>query len=372
MDLSRTGDLYEQELKTTVDGRELPVLFCDFDRLLMDPDVTDIRIEQGYGLYYRKKGIVHSLPCHFHGIDNLRTQFCAHVHAYDYEGNSLAATHLGFRLRIEIGSVMQGEHRKIWIRRLDPEIPTLETMGYTELVAPATKRVMDKSQSGLVIVAGPTSSGKSTLLASLMQHILNNNPAHVCTIEDPIEYVLKPGNGEVSQHQIGPDAETPEKGLKTILRKDPNVILIGELRDALFASTAVDAAETGHLTLATVHAADVVGVLQRLESLAGENDTFRTRLSSVMMGIIVLRLKYKDDDADGGEPMAGRETETLWIRGHPERRDIMTKIAEGKREGYNYIASLAETRFIPSVLGKARVQVKKRSEFADRFDVPDF
>lgn len=353
-------------------GKSIPRVFQDFDTLLQDPDVTDIRIQQGYGLYYRKAGIIHAMPCPFNDIDDMRSQFCRHVNIPDYLSDSLAASHLGYRLRIELGSVMIGEHRKIWVRRLDPEIPTLETMGYTKLVEPATRRVMDKSQSGLVIVAGPTSSGKTTLLASLMQHILDNNPAHVCTIEDPIEYVLKPGNGEVSQHQVGEDIKNPAQGLKTILRKDPNVILVGELRDELFASTTIDAAETGHLTLATVHADSVVGVLQRLESLTHQSETFRTRLSSVMMGIIVLKLKYMDDDADSGKAMSGRQCESLWIRDHPRRREIMTLIADGKREGYNTISDLAHSEFIPSVMGKKRTAVKKRSEHADEFGVPNW
>jgi len=352
-------------LGKTLAPRETARAFLDFDRLLDDPDVTDIRIQHGYGLYYRRFGIVHSMPCDFGDIVNLRSEFLEHVGLPHYENDSVAATYRGHRLRIELGTVMMGQDRKVWVRRLDPEIPTLENMGYVDFVKPAMQQVMDKSRNGLIVVAGPTSSGKTTLLASLLQYILDHNPAHVCTIEDPIEYVLKPGIGEISQHQVPADIRDPAQGLVTILRKDPNVVLVGELRDEYFASTAVDAAETGHLTLATVHASDTVGVLQRLESLTKGNQMFKTRLSSVLFGIIVLRLKYLTDEE--GNSHSGRECERLWIRDHPRRMDIMQYIAEGTRESYNRIAEMAEISFVRSLASKEKFRSKDRSEYSSEF-----
>ena len=351
--------------------QEVPRIFLDFERLLEDPDVTDIRLHQGYGLYYRKFGIVHPMPCDFHGVVNLRNQFCQYIGSPPYVGDSLSATFKGHRLRIEMGTVMMGEDRKIWVRRLDPEIPTLANMGYTDIVAPITNdNILDKSRNGLIIVAGPTSSGKTTMLASLLQHILDHSPVHVCTVEDPIEYVLKPGIGEISQHHVPADVADPAKGLATILRKDPNVVLVGELRDFNFASTAVDAAETGHLTLATVHASDTVGVLQRLESLTQGNEMFKTRLSSVLFGIIILRLKYKKaEDGSGNVPQSGRECEYLWIKDNPRKMDIMSFIAEGTRESYNKIAEMATITFIRSLSSKEKFKSKKKTEFSGDFEI---
>ncbi|HYF50075.1 MAG TPA: ATPase, T2SS/T4P/T4SS family, partial [Planctomycetota bacterium] len=173
----------------------------------------------------------------------------------------------GVRFRFNIFK-RQG-YDAIVLRRLEDRFRTLSELGLPE----SLYRLCDQ-RDGLVVVSGATGSGKSTTLASLIDRINRERAVHIVTIEDPIEYIHKPVKGLVNQRQIGLDAPTFNDALVASLRQDPDVILVGEIRDLDTIRTAITAAETGHLVFTTLHAGDCVSSIERLVSVfpADEQD----------------------------------------------------------------------------------------------------
>jgi len=179
----------------------------------------------------------------------------------------------------------------IALRRLDDRFRPLAELGL-----PDSLYELCDLPDGLVIVAGPTGSGKSTTLATLIDRINRTHPSHVITIEDPIEYQHASQKCLVNQRQIGTDASSFDDALVAALRQDPDVILVGEIREVNTIRTAVTASETGHLVFTTVHAGDCVGVVERLVSVfpAEEQSGVRRQLSLVLRAIVVQHLLVAD------------------------------------------------------------------------------
>ena len=173
------------------------------------------------------------------------------------------------------------------LRRLDDNFLSLAELGL-----PPRLEDFTHYPHGLVIVTGPTGSGKSTTLATLIDLINRTRDAHIITIEDPIEYVHASRRSLVHQRQIGRDATGFNAALVESLRQDPDVILVGEVRELETIRTAITAAETGHLVFTTLHAGDCVGAIERLVSVfpAGEQDSIRRQLSLVLRGIFAQHL----------------------------------------------------------------------------------
>jgi twitching motility protein PilT len=149
---------------------------------------------------------------------------------------------------------------------------------------------------GLIIVAGPTGAGKSTTLAAMIDRINRTYNSHIITIEDPVEYVHPPAKSLVNQRQVGVDCGSFYDALVASLRQDPDVILVGEIREISTIRTAITAAETGHLVFTTVHAGDCVGVIERLVSVfpAGEQDGVRRQLALVLRAVVAQQLLLAD------------------------------------------------------------------------------
>jgi twitching motility protein PilT len=174
-----------------------------------------------------------------------------------------------------------------FIFRTIPEAPDFEELGLPEVVLGWTT-----APQGLVIVTGPTGSGKSTTSAALLRRINEERAGHIVTVEDPIEFVHHDARSLVSQREIGADAPSFARALKAALRQDPDVILIGEIRDEDTALTALRAAETGHLVVATLHTSGAADTIARLmELFAGRGSNLgRQMLASSLIGIISQRL----------------------------------------------------------------------------------
>lgn len=195
----------------------------------------------------------------------------------------------------------------IALRKLEDEFRSLSDLGLPDNLY----ELCDLSD-GLVILAGPTGSGKSTTLATLLNRINEKRHGHIVTIEDPIEYIHKPLCCLINQREIGKDAATFNDALVSAMRQDPDVILVGEIRDLNTIRTAITAAETGHLVLTTVHASDCVGTVERLVSVfpANEQDGIRRQLSLVLKAIINQHLIVADGVQKkiviGGEPIRRR------------------------------------------------------------------
>ena len=181
------------------------------------------------------------------------------------------------------------------IRILNQSIPTFEQL----LLPPVCKELAEQPR-GLVLVTGPTGSGKSTTLASMVDYINRTTSRHVLTIEDPIEYVYPHDKAMIHQREVGKDVESFATALRSALREDPNIILVGEMRDYETISAAITAAETGHLVLSTLHTTSAAQTVERIidaTPLEGQ-DQIRTQFSNVIKGVITQTL-VPTADADG-------------------------------------------------------------------------
>lgn len=172
-------------------------------------------------------------------------------------------------------------------RVIPPKIPTLEDLGLPDII----KRVLDNHQ-GLILVTGATGHGKSTTLAAMVDYINSNRSHHVLTVEDPIEFVHPFKRGVVNQRQVGSDTMTYANALRGALRQDPDVIMIGELRDLETMSLAITAAETGHLVIGTLSTSSAPKTVERIiDSFpAKEQNQIRTMLSEAIKAVITQRL----------------------------------------------------------------------------------
>lgn len=184
-----------------------------------------------------------------------------------------------------------GRHA-IALRRLDAEHRTFEQLGL-----PRRIEGFCDEPDGLFVVTGPTGSGKSTTLAAMIDRIDSTRDAHIITIEDPIEYIYPSGRCLVQQRQVGRDTTSFNSALVEAMRQDPDVILVGEIRDLETIRTALRAAETGHLVLTTLHAGDCAGAVERLVSVfpADEQESARRQLALVLRGIFAQHLLPSPD-----------------------------------------------------------------------------
>jgi twitching motility protein PilT len=178
------------------------------------------------------------------------------------------------------------------IRIMSTSIPEPESLGL-----PASVIDLYRKQSGLVLVTGPTGSGKSTTLASIIQKINENRSCHILTLEDPIEYLYRHDKSLVDQREIGLDSRSFAAALRAALREDPDVILVGEMRDLETISTAITAAETGHLVFSTLHTIGAASTINRIVDVfpEGQKEQIRTQLSMVMESVISQRLIPRTD-----------------------------------------------------------------------------
>lgn len=175
-------------------------------------------------------------------------------------------------------------------RVIPMKIPTID-----ELLLPEVLKKVSMEPRGLILVTGTTGSGKSTTLASMIDTINSNKTDHIMTIEDPIEYLHRDKRSIVNQREIGNDTESFSKALRAALRQDPDVILVGEMRDFETIQTALTAAETGHLVLSTLHTIDATETINRIISVFPpyQHKQVRMQLASVLRAIISMRLVPK-------------------------------------------------------------------------------
>lgn len=173
------------------------------------------------------------------------------------------------------------------IRLLNTKIPSLDELGM-----PPVLLELAKKHRGLILVTGPTGSGKSTTLAAMIQHINATRSCHVLTIEDPIEYRYEPGKATIHQREIGRDVGSFSGALRSALREDPDVILIGEMRDYETISLAMTAAETGHLVFGTLHTSSAAQTIDRIIDVCPSEaqGQVRTQLANMLQGVIAQTL----------------------------------------------------------------------------------
>jgi len=205
---------------------------------------------------------------------------------------------------------------------------------FEELHLPPVLAKISGLRRGLVLVVGATGNGKSTALASMVEYINNNRRAHVVTVEDPIEFLFKNKKSVISQREVGTDTPSFTKATVAALRQDPDVIYIGEMREAETVETALKAAETGHLVFSSLHTTDSVGALARLIGFypKEQENAIRKRISDCLMAIIALRL-VPTKDLVGRIPVVEvlRVTRTIQecIRDSAKTPDIPAHMVKG-------------------------------------------
>jgi len=189
--------------------------------------------------------------------------------------------------RFRVNVYFQREALGAEFRLIPEELKTLEELGLPS----ALRDFVDKPR-GLVLVTGPTGSGKTTTLAAMIDEINRNRTDHIITVEDPIEFVHRHKRCIVNQREIGPDATTFAEALRAALRQDPDVILLGEMRDLETISTALTAAETGHLVFATLHTQSAPGTIDRVIDAfpASQQDQIRIQLAATLEGVVTQAL----------------------------------------------------------------------------------
>ena len=239
-------------------------------------------------------------------------------------------TKRGYRHRVNV--YHQRGDTAIAIRLLRNDIPTLEDLDMPPILGDFAMR-----PRGLILVTGPTGSGKSTTLAGMIDYVNCNRSAHVITVEDPIEYIHEHKRCMINQREVGDDVESFALSLRAALREDPDVILVGEMRDYETITAAVTAAETGHLVMSTLHTTSASDTINRIIDAfpAHQQNQIRTQLATVLVGIIAQTLIPK---ADGTGRVAALEilnaTDSIkaMIRDNKVHL-IQTAIQTGKKDG---------------------------------------
>jgi twitching motility protein PilT len=216
----------------------------------------------------------HIVPTHLKpGLDKEReTDFSYYVHG------------LG---RFRTNVFQQGGKWAVAMRHVKSQVPTFEQLG----LAPVCKELAE-SPRGIILLAGTTGSGKSTTLAAMLEHVNENFKKHIVTLEDPIEYMFEDNQSIIEQREVGLDTATFARGLKSVLRQDPDIIMIGEMRDSTSIQAAISAADTGHLVLSTVHTTNSATSVGRILDFftPDDRDTVRRQLSTTLRAVICQRM----------------------------------------------------------------------------------
>lgn len=249
---------------------------------------SDIHLVYGLPIRYRVDGMLKDLDGHV-----LTHEDCEQI-AADLCGGPMpecgeidAARTFADGSRVRINVFRQQGHASAALRILSDNIPKLSDLG----LPPA---VMDFPtwQRGIILVTGETGSGKSTTLAAILNEINHTRQDHIITLEDPIEYLYHPDKAVINQREIGSDTESYNNGLRAILREDPDVILIGEMRDLDTIETALTAAETGHLVFATLHTNSAPDSIDRIVQVfpEGRQQQIRMQLSMTLKAVLSQQL----------------------------------------------------------------------------------
>jgi len=249
--------------------------------------------------------------------------------------------------RFRANIFMQRSTPALALRHVPVEVPSIE-----ELMLPAVVRELAFSPRGLILVTGRTGSGKSTTLASMIDAINSTTTRNIITIEDPIEFLHRDNLSFIHQRELGLDTRSFHDGLKYVLRQDPDIILVGEIRDLETMRTALMAADTGHLVLSTLHTTDVVQTIQRIASFypPHQHDEVRLSMASNLRAVIAQRLVPRAD-GQGRVPSVEVLINTPTIKDYILQQDKTPMIQNAMGEGFTQYHMQT---FDQSVLGLMR------------------
>ncbi|MFA6176013.1 MAG: PilT/PilU family type 4a pilus ATPase [Phycisphaerae bacterium] len=203
------------------------------------------------------------------------------------------AYEVGLENRFRVNVFRQRTKISLVARRITSKIPAFETLNLPKVV----EEIADMAHEGIILVTGPTGCGKSTTIASMIDHINRTRSCHIVTIEDPLEFIHTDKKAIVSQREIGIDVPDYEQALRSLMRQDPDVVLVGEMRDNQTLTAAMRAAETGHLVFGTLHSASASQTIQRILDLYPQQErdlarqTFAMSIKAIVSQVILPGLK---------------------------------------------------------------------------------
>jgi len=274
------------------------VEFNDLLALMIEKGATDLHIKVGKPPIFRIKEKITMLQGPPVIPDDIKRFSCSIMdeeHTQKFEKRRWIDLSYSIRglSRFRTNIYYQRGTMAMAVRAIPFKVPSIDDLGLPDVV-----KDLSLKSNGLVLVTGPTGSGKSTTLASIIDYINSNRECHIATIEDPIEYLFQDKKATVTQREVGQDTKTMNDALIAIFRQDPDVILLGELRDLKDVKVALQAAETGHLVLSTLHTTSAAQTIERILTLfpSEYQSQVRMQLSLCLQGVITQRLlKTKDE-----------------------------------------------------------------------------
>lgn len=256
-------------------------------------DASDLHIKVGVAPTYRIGGLLRAIdspPITEDEADHLLDPILTPIQKekFDASGNLDFSSSLPDGDRFRINIFRAGAHTHAAIRRVKAEIPSYEQLN----LPPIYSKLVNESSDGLILVVGVTGSGKSSTLAAMVEQINQSRAENIITIEDPVEYRIVPKKSIISQREIGIDVADYPTALRFVVREDPDVVMIGELRDHATVLAAIQAAETGHLVFGSMHTADTMQAFSRmLEFFPPTERTFiRTAIANTLRAICAQKL----------------------------------------------------------------------------------
>lgn len=289
---------------------------------MRDPAVSDVHLRSGVPVWVRRWGqmrAVGSSPLETSDVDAVAGMVLGDGRREHLrEGRDVdAAWQMPDGDRWRVHAYRARGVPVVTMRRIPRAVPTLQSLGL-----PASLATLVRGLSGLVLVTGPTGSGKSSTMAALIDGINRERECHVLTLEDPVEFVHAPQRALVTQRELDRDVESLPTALRSAVRADPDVVMVGELRDEATVDAALQLAETGHLTLATLHTRSAMATLHRLIDLTSptRHAHVRHQLAMVLVGVVSQQLLPR---ASG----AGRVAAVEVMRATPAIRHLLR---EGK------------------------------------------
>jgi twitching motility protein PilT len=246
--------------------------------------------------------------------------------------------------RFRVNVLRQRSSFMVVLRVIPFSVPTPESLGLPEVMT-----TFAEAPNGLVLVAGTSGSGRPSTVAAMVHHINRAQQRHIVTLEDPIEYLHRDLSSSITQREIGTDTDDLAHGLLAAMRQDPDVIVVGELRDGVSLDRALRAAEAGTLVIATVNAPDAASAVGQVVStmLPDEREVGRTRLASALRAVTAQRLVARP----GGD--AGRELVVEWVHATAGLQDAIASGGDAAafRKAITYAAKHGDGELFPAVRG---------------------